>query len=228
MVYVTGDLHGDIDRLFDREWRKLKRNDTVIACGDFGFLWDGDEKEREVLKYLSTRKYNVAFLDGTHDNYDRIATFRRTVWKGGLVHRIGDHLYHLERGQIFTIENRTIFTFGGGESIDKDMRLQAGKWWKEEIPSPSEMAAGAEKLDECERKVDYILTHEPPSKVKSAMLMRRGEIDRVNKLNGYFDQISRLCEFKHWYFGSLHEDKMITPKHSCVFKKLIPLEQPNK
>ena len=224
MVYVTGDMHGDIDRLFDREWRKLKRGDTVIVCGDFGFLWDGGEKEREVIKYLSTRKYNVAFLDGTHDNFDQIAACRKTVWKGGLVHRVGEHLYHLERGQIFKIEDHVIFTFGGGESIDKDMRLEAGKWWREELPSPSEMAAGAEKLDECERKVDYILSHEPPSKVKSAILLRRGEIDRVNKLNGYFDQISRLCEFKHWYFGSLHEDKMITQKHSCVFKKLIPLK----
>ncbi len=224
MVYVTGDIHGDIDRLFDREWRKLKRNDTVIVCGDFGFLWDGDEKERDVIKYLSTRKYNVAFLDGTHDNFDRIAACRKTIWKGGLVHRIGEHLYHMERGQIFNIEGHTIFTFGGGESIDKDMRLQTGKWWKEELPSPAEMASGAEKLDELDRTVDYILTHEPPSKVKSAMLLRRGEIDRVNKLNGYFDQISRLCNFKHWYFGSLHEDKMITQKHSCVFKKLTPLK----
>lgn len=224
MVYVTGDMHGDIDRLFDREWRKLKSSDTVIICGDFGFLWDSSQKERDVIKYLSTRKYNVAFLDGTHDNFELIYSARKTVWKGGLVHRIGDHLYHLERGQIFNIEGISIFTFGGGESIDKDMRLEAGKWWREELPSPAEMALGAEKLDEAERKIDYILTHEPPSKVKSAMLLRQGETDRVNKLNGYFDQISRLCTFKHWYFGSLHEDKTITPKHSCVFKNLIELK----
>lgn len=225
MVYVTGDLHGDIDRLFSREWHKLKKGDTLIVCGDFGFVWDQSKVEQEALDYLSTRKYNIAFLDGTHDNFSRIATYRKTVWKGGLVHRIGEHLYHLERGQIFNIEGIKLFTFGGGESVDKDMRLESGKWWKEEMPTAEEMAEGAEKLDEAGREVDYIISHEPPSTIKSAMLLRRGERETINKLNGYFDQISRLCQFKHWYFGSLHEDRTVTTKHTCVFKKLVPLNK---
>ena len=72
--------------------------------------------------------------------------------------------------------------------------------------------------------MDYIITHEPPSLVKSAMLLRRGDSDRVNKLNGYFDKISRECEFRHWFFGSLHEDKTITERHTCVFKKVLPVK----
>lgn len=228
MVYITGDLHGDIDRLFDSQWRKLKKGDTVIVCGDFGFLWDGGKEEKEVIKYLSTRKYTVAFLDGTHDNFDLISTYRQTVWKGGFVHRIGEHLFHLKRGQLFNIDGVSIFTFGGGESMDKDMRTQKGNWWREELPSPEEMADGAATLDNIGRRVDYILTHEPPSLVKSAMLLRKGETETVNKLNGYFDRISRLCEYDHWYFASLHEDRMITPKHTCVFKQLIPIEKTSK
>ena len=224
MVYVTGDTHGDIDRLFDRQWRKLKAGDTVIVCGDFGFLWNGDREEKDVIKYLGSRKYTVAFLDGTHDNFDSINRCRQTVWKGGLVHRISDNLFHLCRGQIYNIEGKSIFVFGGGESTDKDMRLDSGKWWRQEIATPEEMAEGAKRLDENERKVDYILTHEPPAPVKSAMQLRRGETELVTKINGYFDKISRLCKFRHWYFASLHEDRTITPKHTCVFKKLIPLE----
>lgn len=224
MVYVTGDTHGDIDRLFDRQWRKLKTGDTVIVCGDFGFLWNGDREEKDVIKYLGSRKYTVAFLDGTHDNFDSINRCRQTVWKGGLVHRISDNLFHLCRGQIYNIEGKSIFVFGGGESTDKDMRLDSGKWWRQEIATPEEMAEGAKRLDENERRVDYILTHEPPAPVKSAMLLRRGETELVTKINGYFDKISRLCKFRHWYFASLHEDRTITPKHTCVFKKLIPLE----
>ncbi len=224
MVYITGDMHGDIDRLFDRQWSKLKSGDIIIVCGDFGFLWNGGKQERDVIKYLSTRKYTVAFLDGTHDNFDAIYKCRQTVWKGGLVHRIGDNLYHLCRGQIYKIDGMSIFAFGGGESIDKDMRIEQGNWWRQEIPTPSEMTQGAKTLDEAGRTVDYILTHEPPAPVKSAMQLRRGEAELINKTNGYFDRISRLCNFRHWYFGSLHEDRMITPKHTCVFKKLIPLE----
>ncbi len=224
MVYVTGDLHGDIDRLFDRQWRKLKSGDTLIVCGDFGFLWSGDKEEKDVIKYLGSRKYTVAFLDGTHDNYDIINRCRQTVWKGGLVHRISDNLIHLCRGQIYTVEGKRIFTFGGGESTDKDMRIDNNLWWRREEPTPYEMAEGAHKLDEVGCKVDYIITHEPPSLVKSAILLRKGANDRVNKLNGFFEEISRYCDFKHWYFGSLHEDKVITSRYTCTFKEMHKIE----
>ena len=138
-----------------------------------------------------------------------------------MVHRIKGNLIHLMRGQIFEIDGNSFFTFGGGESTDKDMRVEQGFWWRGEEPSPYEMANGAKRLDEANCKVDYIITHEPPSLVKSAMLLRKGDNDRVNKLNGYFEEIGRSCEFSHWYFGSLHEDRTVTPRHTCVFKKVI-------
>ena len=86
-----------------------------------------------------------------------------------------------------------------------------------------EMADGARVLDEAGLKVDYIITHEPPSLVKSSMLLRRGESDNTNKINGYFEEIGRSCEFKRWYFGSLHEDRIITQRYTCVFKKILPI-----
>ncbi len=162
-------------------------------------------------------------MDGTHDNMKKINSGRTTYWHGGMVHRIKGNLIHLCRGQIFDIEGKRFFTFGGGESTDKDMRLQNGLWWREEEPTPQEMALGAKNLDEAGLKVDYIITHEPPSLVKSSMLMLRGDNDRVNKLNGYLEEIGRSCKYKHWYFGSLHEDRRITPHHTCVFKNMIPI-----
>lgn len=224
MVYVTGDMHGDINRLFEKEWRKVKKGDTVIVLGDFGFLWYGNKEEKEIIKYLGSRKYTVAFIDGTHDNYNEINKCRKTYFKGGTVHRIYDNLFHLMRGQIYNIEGKKIFTFGGGESIDKDMSVDQGYWWPEESPTPEEMADGARLLEENGKRVNYILTHEPPTFAKRAILFRQGENEHVNKINGYFDQIARLCSYDHWYFGSLHEDKAVTKTATCVFQKLIPLE----
>lgn len=223
-VYITGDMHGDIERLYDKEFRKLKKNDVLIVCGDFGYIFDGNELEKKVKKFFATRKFVTAFVEGTHDNLDKINSSRVTVWKGGKVHRIEGNLLHLMRGQIFTIEGNTFFTFGGGESIDKDIRVEKNLWWREEEPTPAEMAEGAKTLDEVGCKVDYIITHEPPSLVKSAMLLRSGNADRVNKLNGYFEELDRSLTFKNWFFGSLHEDKRITEHHTCVFQKLIPIE----
>ena len=223
MVYITGDMHGSEERLYDKEWRKLKKGDTLIVCGDFGYLWSGGKEEREYIKYLGSRRFTVAFVDGTHDNLDRISGSRVTFWKGGMVHRISDNLLHLMRGQVFEIEGHKIFTFGGGESADKDMRVPNNLWWREEMPTPAEMTDAAKKLDEMNCKVDYIITHEPPSLVKSAMLLRKGAPGAVNKLNGFFEEIDEACDYRHWFFGSLHEDRLVTPKHTCAFKKIIPI-----
>lgn len=223
MIYVTGDMHGDLERLYDREFRKLKKDDILLVCGDFGYIFDGSKTEKQVVNFFAKRKFVTAFVEGTHDNLDTINRCRTTIWKGGMVHRIKGNLLHLMRGQIFNIDGYTFFAFGGGESIDKDMRVETGKWWREEEATPAEMANGARVLDEAGCSVDYIITHEPPSIVKSAMLLRRGSNDRVNKLNGYLEEIGRSCEFRHWYFGSLHEDRVITEHHTCVFRKVLPV-----
>ena len=224
MLYVTGDMHGCLDRLYDRNFRKLKKGDILIVCGDFGYIFNGSKEEKSVIDYLSARHFITAFVDGTHDNMDKINRSRVTYWHGGMIHRIKGNLIHLMRGQIYDINGKKIFTFGGGESTDKDMRIESGLWWREEEPTPSEMAEGVHAIAEAGCKVDYIITHEPPSLVKSAILLRRGGTDNVNKLNGYFEEIGNSCEFKHWYFGSLHEDRVITPHHTCVFKNMIKID----
>lgn len=225
MIYVTGDTHGDVDRLFDKELKKLKKDDTLIICGDFGFVWDGNDREMKILDELGSRRYNVLFVDGTHENYELLnSKFRMTVWNKGRVHRVSGTCFHALRGEIFEIEGNRIFTFGGGESRDKEMRLEQGTWYREEMPSAAEMESGAEKLDEYGDEVDYIITHEPPSLVKSTMLLRSSEPDEVNKLNGYLEQLNRACRFKHWYFGSMHEDKVVTPVHTAVFRRILPIK----
>lgn len=223
MVYLTGDLHGDESRLYSKEWLKLRKGDVLIVLGDFGFLWDGGKAERQVLSWLGKRPYTVCFLDGTHENFAMLKSCRVTRWKGGVVHRVSDNLFHLCRGQVFDLDGVTFFTFGGGESEDRGERTENVTWWRAELPTPSEMLEGAENLDEREGKVDYILTHEPPTHVKNAMLLRAGKESRINQLNGYLQEIDDSCEFHHWYFGSMHEDRLITPKHTCLFQKMIPL-----
>lgn len=223
MIYVTGDMHGEEERLYSRSMKKLSEGDTLIVCGDFGFVWDGSAKEKKILEYLGSRKYNVCFIDGTHENFDLLEKCRMTVWNSGKVHRVSGNLFHMMRGQIFTIEGYRIFTFGGGESTDREMRTEHISWWKEEMPTPAELEEGAKAIDEVDCDVDFIITHEPPSIVKSTMLLRAGETDSVNKLNGYFEQLNRVCKFKHWYFGSMHEDRIITNVHTAVFEDVIPI-----
>ena len=55
------------------------------------------------------------------------------VWNGGYVHKLRHNLIHLMRGEIYIIEGKTFFTFGGGYSIDKPFRKENVSWWPAEI-----------------------------------------------------------------------------------------------
>ena len=55
--------------------KKLRRKDTLIVLGDFGFLWSGDKAERKLLRRLGKRKYTLLFLDGAHENFDLLEEY---------------------------------------------------------------------------------------------------------------------------------------------------------
>ena len=124
MIYITGDMHGDISRFDSPAIKQLKKGDTLIVCGDFGFVWDNSKIEQKILKKLGKKKFNVCFIDGTHENFELLNAYPLTNWNGGKVHHICGNVYHLMRGQIFKIDNMTFFTMGGGESPDIDIRFE--------------------------------------------------------------------------------------------------------
>ena len=49
MLYVTGDVHGQLDRFEEKTFKKLTKGDTLFILGDFGFLWDGSAAEKKAL-----------------------------------------------------------------------------------------------------------------------------------------------------------------------------------
>ena len=128
MVYVTGDLHGEYARFSDPTFRRLKKGDTLIVCGDFGFLWKGGKKEEALLRKIGKKRYTVLFLDGRHENFELLNAYPVTDWNGGKAQVISGNLIHLLRGELYTLEGESYFTFGGGESPDRELRAAAGAW----------------------------------------------------------------------------------------------------
>ena len=53
VVYVTGDMHGDLERLYSKGFRRLKSGDVLIVCGDFGYIFNGDKTEKQVIESVS-------------------------------------------------------------------------------------------------------------------------------------------------------------------------------
>ncbi len=216
MIYITGDMHGEYKRFEDRRLKKLTEEDKLIICGDFGFVWDNSPEERKTLQKIGERRHLTLFVDGTHENFSLLQTYPVCELFGGRARHICGNIYQLLRGEIYTIEGSTFFAFGGGDSEDRELRLRNGTWWKEEQPSVLEMQYAVESLDKVHRKVDFIITHQPPLKAM-ALVDRKC---RVTATSSFLDELSHKVRYKKWFFGSLHKNKRV-PKGHCLFTDII-------
>lgn len=221
MIYVTGDTHGDFERFKDPALKKLGRGDILIICGDFGFLWDGSRHEHSILKKLSEKEYTIAFIDGCHENFDILESYPITEWNGGKAHIIRDNLIHLMRGQVYDIEDKRIFTFGGGHSQDFDFRRDSKNWWEREQPTHEEILEAIQNLDEVSNEVDYIITHEPPASLKDCLGV---DVFQRLEVHAFFEDIIKVCKYKKWFFGKCHIDKNIPIKFYALFNSIHKLK----
>lgn len=229
MIYVTGDMHGDRSRLDKKRLKALRAGDTLIVCGDFGFLWDDSRAEQKFLYKLSRRPYNIFFIDGTHENFELLYRCPVEEKFGGKVHVITDNICHLIRGQIFEIESKTVFAMGGGQNPDRDpddeLEENATHY---EIPSKTEMLTAVENLEKHNYKIDLIVTHEPPAKIKDFLLLSENAVSGPTALRAFFDELSSQTEYKKWFFGSMHTDKFISSSMTAVFNAVINTETGEK
>lgn len=219
MIYITGDTHGDFSRFKNPMLRKLRKQDALIICGDFGFIWDGGKREQKLLKKIGRLPYNVLFVEGSHENYDLLEEYEVSEWCGGKTRQISGRLRQLMRGQVYTIAEKTIFAFGGGQSDDTYSGLVEGEnWWQREIPNDEELDEGEKNLAEAENAVDFIVTYEPPSRLHDFLNDNAGDRNHINTyLNNVFEKVS----FSGWFFGKLHLNKLIPPKYYAVYDKII-------
>lgn len=228
MIYVTGDTHGQIDFYklvkFAKENPKLTKKDYVIIAGDFGGVWHKQTLEKD-LNYYSRLPFTVLFVDGNHENFTLLNSFPVEIWNGGKVHKLRDDIIHLMSGQVFTIEGKKIFTFGGATSIDRMYRVEGQSWWRQELPHHEELAEGIGNLKKHGDKVDFIITHScdemaiyyPPL---SKHLTKRCAFPENQMLSIFEDSV----EYKHWYFGHYHMDGDLTEKKTVLYQEIRKLK----
>ena len=223
MVYVTGDLHGEYERFTKTAIRKLRKNDVLFVCGDFGFLWNGGKKEAKILNKIGKKRFHTVFVTGCHDNYALLRQYPEEEWCGGKVRAISGNLKQLCRGEIYTVEGKTFFAFGGGESSSSVSIEDNPYWWPEEQPTPEEEAYAFEKLASVGNRVDYIITHE--TSVSLCEFLNIPPADVNSRINNFLEKIGKTVEFKQWFFGKFHQDKAITGKQRAVYLQVVPVKE---
>ncbi len=248
MIYITGDCHRNFERFNPSifpEQKEMTKDDYVIICGDFGGVWDKDaESKREtmLLDWLECRPFTTLFVDGNHENFDRLYQYPVEEWYGGKVHKIRSGILHLMRGQVFEISGKKIFTFGGASSHDisggileptdpdfkgkKEIldrgylpyRINHVSWWKEELPSVEEMEEGRKNLKTHGNKVDFIVSHCCAS---STQVLLGGGLYQHDYLNQYLEELRQTVKFTKWFFGHYHDNRNVNAEEILLYEQII-------
>lgn len=229
-IFITGDIHGEfgISRLNSTnfsEGNTLTKDDYVIICGDFGFIFNYkgmDKEEKYWLDWLDSKPWTTLFIDGNHECFPRLRAYNVEEWNGGKVHRINRSILHLMRGEIFTLNGKIFFCYGGAASHDKAYRIRGKDWWPEEEPSLDEYNNAMRNLREINFQPNYIITHAMPD-----MYLKEFYGYRYSKgtETGYQlnDILLNCSNYTKWYCGHYHCDVQMRPDFQICYQHIYEI-----
>ena len=221
MIFLTGDTHGDIDyaKLLKLKEKNLSYDDYLIICGDAGICWSIYDSRR-FLSLYNDIGCTILFIDGNHENFDMLNALPLVEFKGALMHQVDEHIFHILRGEIISLEGKTFFCLGGAVSIDKMYRKPHVSWWPDEAINKHDTDNAIANLEKVNNKVDFVITHCCDTKtVTKAFGFRR---------DACTDQlmfIDKVVDYKHWFFAHYHFDRKINDKKTCLYQDIIEINE---
>lgn len=248
MIYVMGDCHQNFRKFNTKifpEQKEMTKEDYVIICGDFGGVWNKEvenKEEKHLLDWLEGKPFTTLFVDGNHENFDRLYSYPVELWHGGKVHKIRPSVIHLMRGQIYEIDGKSFFTFGGASSHDiesgildpedpdfkekkkwldrewQSYRVNHITWWAQELPSEEEMQEGRANLTAHDNQVDFIVTHCCATSTQMLIDVQKLKPDIETD---YLEEIKQTIQFKKWFFGHYHDNRNVSKKEILIYEQFV-------
>ncbi len=231
MIYVRGDTHGEESQFTEAAMpgeSLWTQEDVLLIAGDFGGVFWGEdhyEPEKATLDALAQKPYQILFVDGNHEGFPYLMTYREELRFGAPVRKIRENIFWLQRGYIYDIQGKTFFVMGGAHSTDKAFRLQyyavCGEkiWFEEELPTAEEYRRAIANLKDRQMQVDYILTHTAPRTIIPRVIHTMPDMADA-ELTGFLDWVYHEVRFKKWYFGHFHEDLQVNDQMVACFNKV--------
>lgn len=165
-VLTAGDWHGNtrwaravIDLI--PELLPGEANPVILHAGDFG-IWPGGNGNaylKNVTNALAEHNAELWFVDGNHEDHDRLARERWGHQPDEAV-RITRNVTWLPRGHRWTWHDRSWLAMGGATSVDRPARAPGVSWW------PDEAITIEQATDACDAgPADVMVTHDCPDGV---------------------------------------------------------------
>lgn len=214
--YIFGDTHGiaDIEKVFLID-EYYKQNDFIIICGDFGVIWSDevDSNESILIKEFKKLPCEILFIDGNHENFNRLSKLKNIKRFGGNVGEyIKDKCFHLKRGEIYNIAGKNIFTMGGAKSIDVAYRQRNVSWWEAENITESQVKYALQNLANFKGNIDIVITHTCPNSFLTHIDKHLGLEVQINDNNSvWLELLAQKLALRQsgkieWFFGHWHSD----------------------
>lgn len=229
-IFLTGDTHHSIEffkKLSNKNFKQQKtltKEDVVIILGDVGALtWDKSKETLYNIEWLQDRNFTTLFIDGNHDNFDILDNLPTEQIYGSEVGVLAEGVYHLKRGNIYSINGKTFLTIGGATSIDKEHRLPNRSWWEQETLDWGEEENTFLNLQDNDFKVDYILTHTIFGYLADQLV--EGKVHGC-PVSNFLDYVNNKTQFKGWFFGHFHQERLIKLDkcfYQCLYNSVVDL-----
>lgn len=228
MVCLTGDIHGDPQRIVDYCRKEhLTEKDVIVLLGDVGANFFGGERDEYVKTALNNCGPKMFCVHGNHEMRPwNVPGYQLREWNGGKVWVQEEYpnLLFAKDGEIFDLGGYKCIVIGGAYSVDKTRRIIRGYgWWEDEQPSGE-----IKEYVECqlrENNIDVILSHTCPLKYVPVEMFLPGINSRKvdDNTEQWLDVIEDNFDYKAWYCGHWHTDKRVDKIHFLFnsFERLV-------
>lgn len=216
MYYITGDIHGDWERVADFCARAhTTKDDVLIALGDVAVNFYGGARDILSKKLLSSLEITLFCVHGNHEiRPENIPGYRKREFCGAtvLVEPEFPSIMFAQDGQIYNINNHQCIAIGGAYSVDKHVRLARGwGWWPDEQPSAKTKQYVERIIEQRGGEIDVVLSHTCPCKYIPRETFIHG-IDQSlvdNSTEIWLDSVEEKLNYSQWYCGHYHTSKVV-------------------
>lgn len=212
MYYITGDTHGNLDRIITFcQNNNIDKKDTIIILGDVGLNYYEDSRSKRAKQYYSERICcDLLCIHGNHEkNPEYMKEMKEKEWKGGIVYYEEEFptILYAKDGEIYDLDGKKAIALGGAYSVDKEYRLMMGwHWFADEQMAPEVMQRCEDTLDKVGWKVDYVLSHTVPLSAEPVEFFLKGidqsKVDKTMEI--WLETIKDRLQFERWYAGHYH------------------------